>query len=83
MKLGMHTRLGLPSHLGANGHGGEPMFLTVPEVARLLRTTVKAIYLMVERRQLPGVTRVGRRVLLRCDVLLDWLSQESASSPKE
>jgi hypothetical protein len=32
---------------------------------------------MVERQQLPGVVRIGRRVLVREDVLLDWLRQKS------
>src|ERR1700730_4647282 len=58
-----------------------PEFFTVPEVADLLRTSVKAIYSMVERGQLPGVIRIGRRVLVnRCE-LIDWLDQKSASSP--
>jgi hypothetical protein len=35
---------------------------------------------MVERRQLPGVVRIGRRVLVRADELLHWLEQKSASS---
>lgn len=39
--------------------------LTVEETAELLRTTPKSIYNMVERQQLPGVVRVGRRVLFR------------------
>ena len=30
---------------------------------------------MVERGQLPGVTRVGRRVLIRSADLLHWLDQ--------
>ena len=55
----------------------------VDEAADLLRTTRKAIYAMVERRLLPGVTRVGRRVLIRRDDLLDWLRHKSAPSPKE
>ncbi len=46
------------------------MFYTVKETARLLRTTEKAVYLKVERGQLPGVTRIGRRVLVRRDVVL-------------
>lgn len=58
-----------------------PMLLTVDETATLLRTSRKAIYAMAERGQLPGVTRVGRRVLLRSDVLLRWLDQKSAPSP--
>ena len=44
----------------------------------LLRTTRRAIYAMVERRQLPGVIRIGRRVLLRADDLLHWLRPEVA-----
>lgn len=60
-----------------------PVLLTVDEAATLLRTTRKAIYAMVERRQLPGVTRIGRRVLVRSTDLLHWLNQKRTSSPKE
>jgi excisionase family DNA binding protein len=60
-----------------------PRFLNVEEAAELLRTTRRAIYAMVERRQLPGVVRLRRRVLFRSDVLLDWLDQKCAPSPKE
>ena len=62
---------------------GLPLFLTADETAGVLRTSRKGIYAMVERGQLPGVTRVGRRVLFRRDDLLDWLRQKSAPSPKE
>ena len=60
-----------------------PVLLTVDEAADFLRTTRRAIYAMVERRQLPGVIRIRRRVLLRADDLLHWLDQKRASSPKE
>src|SRR5262245_16727719 len=60
-----------------------PGLLTVDEVADLLRTTRRAIYAMIERRQLPGVIRIRRRVLLRADDLLDWLDQKRAPSPEE
>jgi excisionase family DNA binding protein len=56
-----------------------PVLLTAGDVAGLLRTSRKAIYAMVERRQLPGVVRIGRRVLLREDALLDWLRQKTAA----
>jgi excisionase family DNA binding protein len=65
------------------GRRGLPLFLTVDEAAELLRTTRRAVYAMVERRQLPGVVRLRRRVLFRSDVLLDWLDQKRAPSPKE
>ena len=60
-----------------------PMLLTVDEAAELLRTTRRAIYVMLERRQLPGVVRIRRRVLVRTDDLLQWLDQKRAPSPQE
>ncbi len=48
---------------------GEPVLLTVDEVAAYLRTTRAAIYHQVARHQLPGVVRVGRRVLIKRAVL--------------
>ena len=57
-----------------------PVLLTVSEAASLLRTTVKAVYAMVERKQLPGVVRLGRRILIRTEILLNSLSQSRASS---
>jgi excisionase family DNA binding protein len=45
------------------------VLLTPTEVAALLRTSRKAIYTMIERAQLPGVVRIGRRVLVREDAL--------------
>ena len=56
------------------------LLLTPTEVAVLLRTSRKPIYTMVERAQLPGVVRIGRRVLVREDTLLDWLRQKSTPS---
>jgi excisionase family DNA binding protein len=61
-----------------------PLLLTADEAAVLLRTTRKAIYIMAGRRQLPGVTHIGRRVLIRRDDLLHWLDQNRrAPSLKE
>jgi excisionase family DNA binding protein len=57
-----------------------PILLTPTEVAELLRTSRKAIYTMIERAQLPGIVRIGRRVLVREDALVDWLRQKSAPS---
>ena len=78
------------AHLPTDGgqeHGmsrrGLPLFLNVDEAAELLRTTRRAVYAMVERRRLPGVVRLRRRVLFRVDDLLDGLDQKRAPSPKE
>jgi len=59
------------------------MFLTVVEVAGILRTTPKAIYSMIERGQLPGVRRIGRRVLVKRADLLNFVDHNSAPSSQE
>lgn len=58
------------------------LLLTVDETAKLLRTSRIAVYAMVARGQVPGVIRLGRRVLFRTQDLLDWLDQKRAPSPK-
>ena len=58
-----------------------PPLLTIAEVAAVLRTSRKAVYAMAERAQLPGVTRIGRRLLVRRDDLLSWLDERRAASP--
>ncbi len=64
------------------GSHGAPVFLTTLEVADILRTSRAAIYVMRQRGQLPGVTRIGRRILIRRDALLDWLDERRAPSPQ-
>jgi excisionase family DNA binding protein len=59
----------------------EPLLLTTDEVAAILRTSRKAVYAMAERAQIPGVTRIGRRLLIRRDDLLSWLDERRAASP--
>jgi excisionase family DNA binding protein len=60
-----------------------PPLLTVDDVAAFLRTTRHAVYAMVEREQLPRPFRVGRRLLIRRDELLDWLDQKRTPSHTE
>lgn len=57
-----------------------PALLTAQEVAALLRTSAGAIYKMVERGQLPGVIRVGKRLLVEREVLVHWLYQNRTPS---
>lgn len=60
-----------------------PYFLTVAEAALLLRTTPGGIYAMAERGKLPGVTKLGRRLLIHRDTLLGFLTESRAPSSKE
>ena len=70
-------------HLERSDDVSVPMLLTVDDAANMLRTTRRAIYAMLERRQLPGVIRIRRRVLIRSAELLEWLDQKRAPSLKE
>lgn len=56
-----------------NAGGSLQSLLTPDEAASLLRTTRRAVYAMAARAQLPGAVRIGRRLLIRRDDLLDWL----------
>jgi excisionase family DNA binding protein len=59
----------------------EPIPLMTPDdVARVLRTSRAAVYKMQERGQLPGVRRIGRRLLFDRATLLDWMGQNPTSS---
>ena len=60
--------------------GGLPPHNTADQVAEALCTTRKAVYAMVERGQIPGVVRIGRRVLFQQQTLVDWLGQKSQPS---
>lgn len=60
-----------------------PCLLAADDVAELLRTSRKAVYLMAERGQLPGMMRIGRRLLFRRDDVIQWLNESRASSLKE
>lgn len=59
-----------------------PIYLTADEAASLLRTSRAGIYAMAARGRLAGATRVGRRLLVSRDVLLRFLSEGRAPSPR-
>lgn len=53
--------------------------LTPQETADFLRTNRKVIYEMIRLGRLPGVIRLGRRLLIRRDRLLKFLSERESS----
>ena len=60
---------------GTQDPSSMPYLLTVDEAAEFLRTTPKALYARVARRQIPGVVRDARRVLFRRDHLLKYVAR--------
>jgi excisionase family DNA binding protein len=57
-----------------------PIYLTVGEVASLLRRSPKAVYALIDRGQLPGVRRVTGRVLVHRAQLLEWIESSASST---
>ncbi len=77
-----------PARMGADlarslrgGPGPLNIYLTVDEAAAVLRTTRKAIYALIERGLIPGVRRVGRRILVRQNELIEWIESKAAKRP--
>ncbi|NVB37269.1 helix-turn-helix domain-containing protein [Pseudenhygromyxa sp. WMMC2535] len=58
-----------------------PLLLQADEVAQLLRVSRKAVYAMVERGEIPGVTKLGRRLRFRRDALEAWLASSVEPGP--
>lgn len=54
-------------------HNAATNLLTVREVARILRTSNKAIYAMHERGLIKGAVKIGRRLLFKETVLAAWI----------
>jgi len=59
------------------------MLLTIEETASLLRSTPGTMYEWAERGKLPGLTKLGRRSLVRRDDLLKWLNRQRVRTPKK
>ncbi|MCL6522701.1 MAG: helix-turn-helix domain-containing protein [Firmicutes bacterium] len=57
---------------------GEPLVLTVAEVARLLRVGQTTLRQALKRGDIPHV-RLGRRILIRRDALLTWMEEREHS----
>jgi excisionase family DNA binding protein len=78
-----HLETLTPAHRIVTSVDDLPALLTPEDVGALLRTTKKAIYSIIDRGQLPGVVRIGRRVLIRKRELLDFLDHNCTPSRKE
>jgi excisionase family DNA binding protein len=56
------------------GFDSLPLLLQAEEVAQLIRVSRKAVYTMAERGEIPGVTKLGRRLRFRRDAIEAWLA---------
>lgn len=70
----------MPKHVPASDPTALPYLLCADEVASLLRVSRRAVYCMVNRGELPGVTKIGRRVRFHRDSILEWLEDQRAAA---
>jgi excisionase family DNA binding protein len=56
-----------------------PQFLTVEEVAELLRVSPRSIYDWVSQRQIP-FRKAGRRTIFLLDEILEWTSDRQSTN---
>ncbi|MCA9696016.1 MAG: helix-turn-helix domain-containing protein [Myxococcales bacterium] len=54
-----------------------PLLLRAEEVAALIRVSRQAVYIMVDRGEIPGVTKLGRRLRFRRDAIEAWLLESA------
>ena len=57
-----------------------PTFMTVDELARILRVNRKTAYEAVANGQIPGVRRIGRTIRVCRATVVDWLRNEGRVS---
>jgi excisionase family DNA binding protein len=56
-----------------------PQFLTVEEVAELLRVSPRSVYDWVSQRQIP-FRKAGRRTIFLLDEILEWTSGRQSTN---
>jgi excisionase family DNA binding protein len=47
--------------------------LTVDELAELLRVDRKSVYAAIQRKEIPGVQRIGKTIRISRDAVLTWI----------
>lgn len=59
----------------------KPQFLTVEEVAALLRVEVRTVYSWVSQGKVP-FRKAGRRTIFLIDEILEWTATEKLDEPR-
>ena len=73
----------MSSAVEREGDGTElPAVLTPDDLAALLRVRKRAVLDAIQRGELPGVRRVGRRIRADRDTVLQWLADGRGQAPK-
>ena len=66
------------NHTPIKNGGEKPRFLTVEELAQMLRVEVRTVYSWVSQEKVP-FRKAGRRTIFLIDEILEWTAQQSFS----
>lgn len=58
------------------------LFITVDELAKLLRLNRDTAYKAIAERQIPGIRRIGRTIRIHRQSLMAWIEGSDATSQK-
>ena len=64
------------SRVSSVNAGENPRFLTVDELAEMLRVEVRTVYSWVSQEKVP-FRKAGRRTIFLIDEILEWTAQQS------
>src|SRR5262249_52784351 len=67
----------------ATEQGTDDGFMTVDELAALLRVNRKTVYAAIEAGEIPGVKRLGRVIRLYRRTVLEWAVKEDRPKRRE
>lgn len=57
--------------------------LTIDEVCDILKCSKPTLYAKHSRNELPGVSKVGKRLLFNRQVLLEWIASTESKTTKQ
>ncbi len=61
----------------------EETFLTIPEVARLLRVSERSAYKMAQGGQLAGAVKFRGQWRVEREILMQWVREQGAVTPSK
>jgi excisionase family DNA binding protein len=76
----MSTLTGTPRQREPDTLTRLPTFLTVDELAALMRLNRKTVYDAIDKGEIPGAQRIGRSIRITRDTVVAWLKSQGRVS---
>ena len=56
-------------------------FMTIEEVAELLRISSRSVYNMAQTGELPGAIKIGNQWRINRELLMEWTMEQATKAP--